>query len=103
MNEQERMDRQLREAFGGERPRLSPAFDARLRHHLRERRLNPVGRWMLIAYAVVAIAASIWTMRSAGLGWGPVAIALGAPLILLATLYRRRLVRPSDVSSSPSR
>jgi hypothetical protein len=95
MNEQEGMDRFLREAMAGDPPRLSTDFDARLARSLRRRAVNSKGRQLIAAYAVAALTSSVLVMRSASLHWSLIAIALLVPLAVVATMYRPHLAPES--------
>lgn len=87
MSEQERMDRWLREALSAvPQPGLSPQFEQRIARQVRPRRLTPRGRSVMVLYTAAAIAASIWTMRSASIDWSLVAVALMLPLLVVAVL-----------------
>ena len=45
-------------------------------------------------YSLIALAASLWTMRSGPLGWVPTAVAILVPLaVAAAAKYRRFSVR----------
>jgi hypothetical protein len=89
---QETMDRLLHRAMGASPPpQLSPGFDRRLARRLAPRRLSPSGRRVLASYSVAALAASVWVMRSASIGWPLVATAILVPLLILAMVYHRRL------------
>jgi hypothetical protein len=93
MSDQERMDRWLRDAMAAGEPRLSSAFDARLAKRLRPRRLSSIGKLVMAVYIVAAIAISVWTLRRVPLEWSVGAVALLAPIAILATVYGRRLTR----------
>lgn len=92
MSEQEKMDQWLRQAMSAELPpTVSPGFDDRLAKRLRPRRLHPSGRLVLACYALVALTISVWAMRSQSIEWSLVAISIAVPLVVTATVYRRRL------------
>jgi hypothetical protein len=90
MSEQERMDHLLRETLAATpQPSLSSAFDQRLKKRLQPRRLRPGGRWIMIMYTAFTLIVSIGTMRSQSIGWGVIAIAILAPLVLAVAVQRR--------------
>jgi hypothetical protein len=70
-------------------PALSAGFDERVVKRIRPRRLKPGGRLVLAGYALAALAVSIWAMRSQSIEWSLIVAAVAAPLLILATLYRR--------------
>jgi hypothetical protein len=91
MSEQERMDHLLREMMAGARvPSLSSAFDQRMKRRLRPRHLDSAGRWLMTAYAILALIISIWAMRSQSIDWSLVVIAILAPLIVAAVVQHRQ-------------
>ena len=86
--EQEKMDGWLRQAMSGEPvPALSPDFEGRLTKRLRPRRLSAKGRLLLAGYAVVAVALSVWVMRSHSIDWPWIAAACVAPVAVAAVVY----------------
>jgi hypothetical protein len=85
------MDQFLREAMSAApRPALSPGFDERLLKRARPRRLRPWGRLVLGGYALAALAVSIWAMRSQSIEWTLIVAAVVVPVLIIATLNRRR-------------
>jgi hypothetical protein len=72
-------------------PKLSASFERRLARHVRRRELTSAGRGALAAYAVAALALSIWAMRSASLEWSLIAAAILTPAALTAATLRRRI------------
>lgn len=94
MSEQEHVDRLLHKAMTAvPRPTLSPGFDRQLSRRLRSHRLSATGRVLLAGYVVVALAVSVWTMRMASIDWSLIAIAVLAPIVLIAIARRRGLGR----------
>lgn len=89
MHDDDVMDRLLREALAADAPRLSPGFDDRVMRSVRPRRLTPLGRAAMIAYAVAAAA---WLMRDLPPEAIGAAIAIGVPIAAGATAYTRRMV-----------
>lgn len=85
------MDRLLREAMAAEAPRLSAGFEARVLRRVRRRRLTPTGRVVLALYAVVAAAAAAWLLRDLPIEAIAAAVAVGAPIAAAASAYGRRL------------
>ena len=93
MPEQDHMDRLLSQVLSAPLPALSPDFDRQLARQLQTPRLNGQGRLALSLYAVLAIVASVWTMREASIAWGMAAAAAVVPLVVVAVVFRR-YVRP---------
>jgi len=91
MHDDDLMDRLLRDAMATEAPRLSPAFDARVLRRLRPRRLTPLGRGLLAAYALVAVATAVWFLRSLPVELIALAVVVSASLAVGAGAYARRL------------
>ena len=92
MHDDDVMDRLLREAMAADAPRLSPGFDDRVLRRVRPRRLTPLGRAAMIAYAVAAAVATAWLMRDLPPEAIGAAIAIGVPVAAGATAYTRRIV-----------
>ena len=90
MTEDERMDQLLRRAMATEPPELRSDFDAQLARRLRPKGLGRAGRLLLAAYALVALAVTVWVMRSVSLDWTLVAAAV-VPVAIVAALYPWRL------------
>ena len=89
--EQEKMDSWLRQSMsGGSLPALSPGFEERLTKRLRPRRLSAKGRLLLAGYAVLAVALSVWVMRSHSIDWVWIAAACVAPVAVAAVVYGNR-------------
>lgn len=93
MHDDDVMDRLLREAMSAEAPRLSPGFDDRVLRRVRPRRLTPLGRAAMIAYAVAAAALAAWLMRDLPIGFIAAAVAAGVPIAAGASAYARGIVR----------
>lgn len=62
-NTDDSMDRLLLESMADDAPKLSTSFDAAVMDRVRERRLPPWGRIVMAAYAVGAIAFSVWALH----------------------------------------
>ncbi len=92
MPDDEAMDQLLKSAFAAEAPKLSPTFDARVLRRVRPRRLTPLGRVVIAAYAVIATTGAVWWMRDLPLESIALAVAIGLPLAAGAGAYGRRLV-----------
>jgi type VI protein secretion system component VasF len=92
MSELDNMDRLLHSTLSATAPpKLSPAFDSRLKRRLRPRRLSPAGRLIMVAYALLMLVACVWAMRSESINWGLVAIAILTPFVpVLAVQARQR-------------
>lgn len=91
MHDDEMMDRLLRDAMTADAPQLSPGFDARVLRRVRPRRLTPIGRAVIAAYVVIAVATTVWLMRDVETTWIVAAVAIGAPVAAAASVYGRRL------------
>ena len=91
MRDDEVIDRLLQDAMAAPRPRLSPAFDARVLRRVRRRRLTPLGHVVIAAYVVVAAATVVWLMRGLPPGSILAAVAISAPIAAGASAYGRRL------------
>lgn len=91
MNDDETIDRLLRDALAAPSPRLSSDFDARVMRRVRPRRLTSVGRAVLAAYAVLAVGLAAWLLRDLP----PLAIVSAllalVPLAAGSAAYGRRL------------
>ena len=92
MHDDDPMDRLLSETLAAEPPRLSPDFDARVLRRLRPRRLTPVGRGVIAAYAVVATATAAWFLKGLPLESIALAVVVSAALAAAAGAYGRHLV-----------
>jgi hypothetical protein len=91
MHDDEMMEQLLRDAMTADTPHLSPGFDARVLRRVRPRRLTSIGRAVIAAYVVVAVAATVWLMRDVQTTWIIAAVAIGTPLAAAASIYGRRL------------
>lgn len=91
MNDDEVMDRLLREALAADAPQLSPKFDARVMRCVRPRRLPPMGRVLIAIYSAVAAAMAVWLMRDVPIESIVAAVAIAVPFAVGATAYVRRL------------
>lgn len=91
MHDDDMMDQLLRDAMTGDVPRLSSGFDARVLRRVRPRRLTPIGRAVIAAYVVIAVATTVWLMRDVQTTWIVAAVAIGAPVGAAASVYGRRL------------
>ena len=90
MTDDERMDQLLHQTMAARAPGPSSDFDARLGRRLRATGPSRAGRLLLAAYAIVALGATVWVMRSASLDWMFVASAV-VPVAIVVAVYRRRL------------
>ena len=91
MPEQEKMDDLLRGVLSANpQPELSSTFDRKLTQRLQpRRRLNSFGRQIMVLYAVLALAFSIWFMRREAVTWIYVGVSILVPLMVMAlTLIR---------------
>lgn len=93
MSEQDHMDRLLSQMLSAPVPTLSSDFDRALATQLQPPRLSGQGRLALALYAVLAIVASVWTMREASIAWSMVAASAVVPLVMVAVVFRH-YVRP---------
>jgi hypothetical protein len=83
------MDNLLRRSMAAPIPSLSPDFDQRLMRKIRDLRpgaqpLDQYRKLLLTCYGVVSVVASAVVMHGQGLGWGPTAGMILAPLALVA-------------------
>ena len=91
MHDDDVMDRLLKDAMAAEAPQLSPGFDARVMQAVRPRRLTPMGRVVIAAYALVAAATAVWLMQDLPVESIAAAIAISVPVAAGASAYGRRL------------
>ena len=92
MNDNDAMDQLLKDAMASPPPQLSPEFDARVMRGVQPRRLTPMGRALITAYAVVATATAIWLMRDLRVELIAAALVMTVPVAAGASAYVRRLV-----------
>ena len=83
------IDSLLRRSMAASVPSLPPDFDQRVMRELREQRRSsePLDRYrriLLTGYALTSGIASAVVMRGQSLNWGPIAMMIVAPLVLLA-------------------
>jgi hypothetical protein len=85
------MDRLLHETLGGSPiPALSARFEQQVAKRLSPRpRLDRRGVLVLALYSILALGASVWTLRSVALDWSMIAAAVLTPFVLAAILYER--------------
>lgn len=80
------MDRLLRESMAGEAPHLSPAFDATVMARVRGPRLSSTGRVVMGAYGLGASALTVWALHDlTGL---LMAVSLGGGALVAFALSR---------------
>jgi hypothetical protein len=91
MNDDEVMDRLLRDAMAADAPQLSRAFDARVMRRMRPRGLTPIGRVVIAVYVLVAVATTVWLVRDLPMESIVASVAVGVPLATGASAYVRRL------------
>jgi hypothetical protein len=91
MNDDEVMDQLLKDAMASPPPHLSSGFDAEVMRAVQPRRLTPMGRAVITAYAVVATVSAVWLMRDLRVELIGVAIAMTIPVAAGASAYVRRL------------
>lgn len=83
---EDEMDRSLRRSMAAPVPSLPPDFDRRLMREV-HRSSQPLGRHhqiLLSGYCLISVIVSAVVMRGQGLGWGPTAGMILAPLALVA-------------------
>jgi hypothetical protein len=97
MNDDELIDRMLRETMADEVPRLSPAFDANVMASVRPRRLSRLGRAVMGAYSIAALAIAVWTMWEVGATLMAASAILVAVMALGLSSYARLLTMRSSV------
>jgi len=91
MNDDELMDQMLRETMGDEMPQLSAAFDAKVAANVRPRRLNLVGRVVMGAYAIAALAITAWAAQELGVVMMAASILISAIVAFGLGSYARAL------------
>ena len=93
MNDDELMDELLKDAMGAEAPpQLSPAFEATLMRRVSPRRLTSVGRVVIIAYAVIAAAVTVWLLRDVPVTSIVAALVISVSVAAGVSAYAHRLV-----------
>jgi hypothetical protein len=99
---QETVDVWLRETMAAPEPRLSLGFDRELARRIQRPRLSAGGRTVMVLYGVVALALSVWLMRSQRIAWGEIAAAVGVALLCAVLVSRgfRQTSTSSPTSSS---
>jgi hypothetical protein len=95
MTDDEKMDQLLRQAMANDPPQLSLAFDARVRKHLRPRRLTPLGRLTIGAYIVIASVATVVLMRDLSIVSVVAAAVLSGAIAAAASAYGRSICAES--------
>jgi hypothetical protein len=91
MDDDEMMDRLLRDVMAADAPQLSTGFDARVMRRVRPRRLTPVGRVLIGLYVVATAAIAVWLMRDLPVSSIIAAAAIGVPIAIGGSAYGRRL------------
>jgi hypothetical protein len=92
MSDEDAMDTLLRGAFEKTAvPTLSSSFERRIARHVSRRELTSSGRRVLVGYAAMALAVSIWTMRTVSLDWSLIAAAILTPAAVTFATLRRRI------------
>jgi RNA polymerase sigma factor (sigma-70 family) len=61
------------------------------RRRVRPRRLTSIGRAVIAAYVVGAVAATVWLMRDLQTTWIVAEVAIGTPVAAAASIHGRRL------------
>jgi hypothetical protein len=91
MHDDQLMETLLTEAMTADEPRLSPGFDNRVLRAVQPRRLGATGRVVMVGYAVVAAAATVWFMHSLPVTSILWSIAVTVPVAAGLSAYGRRL------------
>ena len=91
MNDDELIDHVLRETMAGEVPQLSAAFDAKVMAGVRGRRLTPVGRALMGAYTIGALATTVLAMQDVSVTLMVISTVVGAGVALGLSSYVRAL------------
>ena len=89
MNNDDAMDRLLRESMADEAPQLSPAFDATVMARVSGRRLPPWGRLIMAGYAVGASALTVWALQDLSVMLMSVSLGGGALVAFALSRYAR--------------
>ena len=92
MQDDELMDRLLRDALTAAPPQLSPAFDDRVMRRVRPRRLTPIGRLVIVVYILVAAAVAVRLMRDLPPTLLIAAVVIGVLVAAAGGAYGRRLL-----------
>ena len=91
MSEHDPMEQLLAQAMSAPVPTLSPDFDRRVLRLVKPRRLSRPGRFTLVVYSAVALIVSVWNMRQSDMDWMVIAVAVMAPIVVVAIAFRRDL------------
>jgi hypothetical protein len=91
MHDDDAMNDLLRETLAGDVPELSPAFDVRVMHRLRPRRLAATDRVVMAAYSLAAVGTAAWLMQDLPIVWIVAALVIAAPIAAGVSAYGRRL------------
>ena len=96
MSEEERIERLLRRtAAAWGQPAPQPDFERRVMWRLRPRRLSRARRLVMALYALLALAVSVWAMRSEAFDWDVVVLSILLQVVAVLFLGRRRVLLPS--------
>jgi len=86
------IDRLLRRSMAAPVPSLTQDFDRRLMRKVRRssETLDRYRRILFAGYVLISVLVSAVIMRSQGLGWGPIAGLVLAPLVVIAATRSAR-------------
>jgi hypothetical protein len=86
------IDRLLRRSMAAPVPSLTQDFDRRLMRRVRRssESLDRYRQIMFAGYVLISVLVSVVIMRSQGLGWGPIAGLVLAPLVVVAATRSTR-------------
>ena len=96
MNDDHLIDDLLSKSMAAPAPQLPSNFDAKVMTAVRPRRLSSSGRAVIGAYAVAAVAISIWAMQDAGVVLIAVSTVATAAVSLGLSRYASALIYRGD-------
>ena len=92
MHDDNLMDDLLKDAMAAPDPVLSPDFDARVMRAVVPRRLDSTGRTAMVAFALLAVASTVWMMKDLRPEWIAAALAATLPILAGTHAYVKRLL-----------
>jgi hypothetical protein len=94
MNEFDDFDRVLQESLSADAaPMADTDFERRLQARLAARKLRPIGRGPILAYAGMGLTTSVLAMALAGMDWRIGALSIVLPSVAVVPLFRPFLKR----------
>jgi hypothetical protein len=92
MHDDDLMDDLLKDAMAAPEPQLSPDFDGQVMRAVAPRRLDSAGRTAMFAYALVAVATTVWMMKDLRPEWIAAALVATLPIVAGTHAYVKRLL-----------